>query len=577
MRRVDEVKPKHERHVSARVIKMQHPDELDLPEYRLAPIKKSDSPTQLEPEDVYASGDIINHPYDMRGLQELVDESTILPQCIEAYSKNIAGFGISVRYIDDTGGHETPEMISEFDALTDIIDLLTIKQDTKEVFEDIITSRETFGIAYLECIRDLEGNVVEIEFVRDTPTVWKTKQLAPYIDVPFFHKGKKIMRRRKFCKYIQQIGGKTVYFKEFGDPRVMDRRTGRYLDDNETIEFDCQANEIMEFTLGQRTYGCPRWAGQILGVDGSRRAETLNNNYFRNGRHTPLLISITGGSLTDESYAKLQNYMDSIRGEAGQHSFLLLETQSDDARTDFDQAQQPKIEVKDIANILQKDGLFLQYKDDNRKSVQSAFRLPDIYVAYTTDYNRATAQAAQELTEQQVFQPERQSIAWAINNILLNCYDLKYCEVYFEAPKISNPDDLVSVINAANAAGGITPNKAKDIAYRYLGETAEPYPSDWGDVPIVIQQMQSSAASPALLGMAQTAGNDQAEESTGGDDNAQETDPNEDDLSDAADGLDDQIIKAQRNGDDDVVGVMREVRKQLQRMQDALKEGTACG
>ena len=31
----------------------------------------------------------------------MVDESTILPQCIRAYKSNIAGFGIDIRYKDD--------------------------------------------------------------------------------------------------------------------------------------------------------------------------------------------------------------------------------------------------------------------------------------------------------------------------------------------------------------------------------------------------------------------------------------------------------------------------------------------
>lgn len=99
--------------------------------------------------------------------------------------------------------------------------------------------------------------------------------------------------------------------------------------------------------------------------------------------------------------------------------------------------------MKDLASILQKDELFQEYLDNNRKRVQSAFLLPDLYVGYTTDFNRATAQTAQEVTEQQVFQPERTSLAWVINNKLLNCYRFQYVEAYFLAPDISNPDDML--------------------------------------------------------------------------------------------------------------------------------------
>mgnify|MGYP000635883434 FL=1 len=215
-------------------------------------------------------------------------------------------------------------------------------------------------------------------------------------------------------------------------------------------------------------------------------AEGLNNNYFYNGRHTPLMIMIRNGTLTDDSYSHLKEYMNDIKGENGQHGFLLLETESVDGRSDFDDDKKPEIEVKDLASILQKDELFQEYLDNNRKRVQSAFLLPDLYVGYTTDFNRATAQTAQEVTEQQVFQPERTSLAWVINNKLLNCYHFQYVEAYFLAPDISNPDDMYKLLNVTNNAGGITPNMAKEVICDALGRTCEPYTDEWGDVPLTI-------------------------------------------------------------------------------------------
>lgn len=116
-------------------------------------------------------------------------------------------------------------------------------------------------------------------------------------------------------------------------------------------------------------YGEVRWIGQILGIDGSRKAEGLNNNYFENGRHTPLMIMIKGGTLTDGSFDKLKGYMNDIKGESGQHAFIILETESSEGRADFDQSDKPDIEVKDLANILQKDELFQDYLDNNRRKV----------------------------------------------------------------------------------------------------------------------------------------------------------------------------------------------------------------
>lgn len=493
-------------------------------------ISKADTPTQLSQQEAYTAGDWLTPPLDLLGLRTLVKNSSILPQCIRAYKNNIAGFGIGIRYKEDV--EETPEMAAEFSRAEEIIELLNLEQDTKEVFEDIIEARETYGIAYLEVIRNLAGEVQQIEFIKDTPTVTKTRPLDEYVASSFFHKGKQIERKKRYCKYRQQIGGKTVYFKEFGDPRIMDNRNGKFIPEGETLDAQYHANEVIEFTIGTEPYGEVRWVGQILGVDGSRKAEMLNNNYFENGRHTPLMIMVKGGTLTDESFTKLQQYMNDIKGAAGQHAFIILETESSDGRTDFDQDTKAEIEVKDLANILQKDELFQDYLDNNRRKVQSSFQLPDLYVGYTTDFNRATAQTAQEVTEEQVFQPERKSLAWAVNNKLLNGYNFQYVEAYFLEPDISNPDDLFKLLTVANNAGGLTPNKAKQIIYEAYGETAEDYEGEWGDIPLAYSKTQGGGFDLGQLTMS----------------------------------LQKQIAKAAENHDDAVVAVMKEVKRLLIKM-----------
>ena len=71
-----------------------------------SPIKKSEKSEQLDPAVNVSASEWIPHRIDMNGLRELVETSTILPQCIKAYKNNIAGFGISVEYIDDIEENE---------------------------------------------------------------------------------------------------------------------------------------------------------------------------------------------------------------------------------------------------------------------------------------------------------------------------------------------------------------------------------------------------------------------------------------------------------------------------------------
>ena len=168
--------------------------------------------------------------------------------------------------------------------------------------------------------------------------------------------------------------------------------------------------------------------------------------------------------------------------------------------------------------------------------MQSAFQLPDLYVAYTTDFNRATAQTAQEVTEEQVFQPERRSLAWAINNRLLNGYQVQHVEAYFLEPDISNPDDLYKLLTVANNAGGVTPNFAKRIIYEAFGEQAEDYPEEWGDTPLSYSKSQGGGAAQGF------------------------------DIGQLTMGLQQQIEKAASSHDDAVVAVMKEVKRLLMKM-----------
>jgi capsid portal protein len=191
-----------------------------------------------------------------------------------------------------------------------------------------------------------------------------------------------------------------------------------------------------------------------------------------------------------------------------------------------------------MASILQTDGLFQEYQEKGRRKVQSSFLLPDLYTGYTTDFNRSTAQMAMEITEKQVFQPERRSIAWVINNKLLNGYGFKYVEVGFSAPDMTNPDDISKMLTIAEKAGGVTLNDAREIARETLGKTAEEYPqqfdmNDIGNVPLVVLNTMTGRSG---------------------------------DSSNISGQLQKQITKAENNQDNDVVAVLKEVRSTLIRM-----------
>lgn len=524
-----------------------------------APVKKAENMTNIPPEAEYTAGDWLDHPYNFDGLEMLVQHSTILPQCITAYKNNVCGFGLQIDYRDEYKlwkEDEHPEMVEEYNRVQRILDLLSLDEDTKDLFGAVVATRERFGIAYIEIVRNLDGEVVEINNIRRPGTVKMTNPLDPFIVTNYYYKGEVFPRRKRFKKFKQEVGGKIVYFREFGDPRIMDLRNGEYTEEN--IEIQYRANELLALPLGDKPYGEVRWLGQVTGMDGAHKAEGLNANYFDNGRHTPMMIMIEGGTLSDESFKKMQTYMEDIKGANGQHAFMVLETETrNTASTGFEQESAPKITVKDLSPMLQKDELFQNYIDNNRKKVQSSFLLPDLYVGYTTDFNRATAQTAMEVTEKQVFIPYRQEMAWKINRQLLAEYQFRFCEVTFRAPDITNPDDQTKILNVVERAGGLTPNEAHRLAGTMTGDTAEDFDTDWANIPLAVFKVLNDMQSQQ---QPETSGNPAPSDESPSESVANPANTVEPEVMEQ---MDAKIADAETTGDEELIAVMKQVRKCL--------------
>jgi len=479
--------------IGVRLIKASEP----MPEN---PITKSDKMTNIPPETEYNAGTWLSHPINFDGLEAMVSNSTIVPQCITAYKNNVTGYGISIDYKDEFkqwDEDEHPELVEEYYKVQRILDLISFDCSADMLFGRIVATRERYGIAYIEVVRNMAGEVVELSNIRRPGTIDMTNPLNPYVAIKYYYKGEELTRYKRFKKYRQSVNGETIYFKEFGDPRIMNINTGEYLEKGETLDLQYQANELLAIPLGDKPYGEVRWIGQVMSMDGARKAENLNSNYFDNGRHTPMMIMIEGGTLSDESYAKLQNYMNEIKGANGQHAFMVLETESKSAVqvAGMEDERAPKITVKDLSPMLQKDELFQSYIDNSRRKVQSAFQLPDLYVGYTTDFNRATALTAVETTEKQVFIPLRKELAWIINHVLLAEYNLRYVEISFRAPDVTNPEDQAKILTIVERAGGMTPNEAHRLMATMAGDTAEDFNGEWAEVPLAVQKAQKDAES----------------------------------------------------------------------------------
>lgn len=434
--------------------------------------------------ELYGEG-IIAPPYNIIELKTIAEYSTILQQCIDAYRVNITGFGFDVEYTFDVNASDVDQTKKkraekDWSRLEAFYKCLHFDESAEMILGYAIEDREKTGNGFMEVLRDGMGKPAGIEYL-DVKNMRVCGAGEP-VEVSFMYeengKMKRIKRQKRFRKFVQMINGKKVFFKEYGDPRKMDMRTGEYVN---TLAEKYQANEAIHFKIGSGVYGVPRWVGNIVNLYGARKAEELNFMYFKQGRHVPAAITVENGMLSEASYRELQEYMNDLEGVENAHKFLLIEAEGIAKEKDLHGGEDitpVSVEIKSLAEILQNDALFLEYDEKSRNKLRSAFRLPPLYTGEAQEYNRATADTARKITEEQVFQPERKTLVNKLNTLLLPELNIHDVRLTLKGPDFRDPLEIAKVLGPFITAGAVSPNDLRDLAGRVLGKTLEEWPEE---------------------------------------------------------------------------------------------------
>ena len=440
--------------------------------------------------EFYSQGYIIQPEVNIEALSRITENSDILSVCIEAYKNNIVGFGTILDYNFDYKEEKSKNKIADEDWSKYELFLKYCNFDERftGVLKKFIEDRERIGYGTIECIADEVGEISEIQHIPShTVRLCKESEAIEVEEIITDSKGneRKIKRWKKFKKFIQMVGSKQVYFKELGDPRKLNRFTGEYLNEGEEININDEANSIIfdNIYCPYTPYGLPRYIGALVKMMGSRSADELNFNYFEGGRHIPLAIVVENGQLTQDSIDSLAG----AKGTEAQHKYLILEAEAFDNEFSMeDSKSNVKIHFEKLAEIMQDDALFLEYLKDNRDIVRSSFRLAPIYTGDTQDFNRATAETAKQVTEEQTFEPLREDLADLLNKKLMKELNIKYVELKLKGPKTTDDTEIAKALTPYIAGGVATPNMLLDSLSKLLGKEFEPITDEWGDIPLQI-------------------------------------------------------------------------------------------
>lgn len=447
---------------------------------------------------------VIAPEFNPQAVIKLPNESSGLRQCIEAYVTNICSFGWRLEYIGPEEGEDGPASLAEKDRIESLINQPNGEYTFIELKERVRRDLETFGYAFMEVGRLNDGSICMLNHV-PAHTVRMTAKEMTQVPVDTFvqRKGqlKKVRVMKRYRRFVQMVGSRLVYFKEFGDPRQMNPRTGL---EDKTIGYDDSATEIYHFQIYTpgSPYGLPRWINQLPSIQGTRESELTNLSFFRENAIPAMAVLVSGGALTNASLSNIEAHFLNNRGRQAANRVLVIEATGDDTSGSMDgTVPAPKIEMKPLTSERQQDGSFLKYEEANEAKIRGAFRLPPIFVGRSSDYTRATAETSMTVTDSQVFSPERNKDdeVWNSHFLTEGGKPLQYWQLRSNPPRIVQPEDIIDALSEFQELGAMTPNIAIGIANEMFDLNLRPIEHAWGDYPFSI--VQSLANTGNLAGV----------------------------------------------------------------------------
>lgn len=463
--------------------------------------KRSDVSRQVEQEDVFAdtalSSIILAPPYSPTLIASVYEKSNMLSQCVDAMVTNIAKLGARVVPIQKDVSMDPKEK----ELLESFIESANTEESLSGVKARSVHDYEKYGYMFLEVVRNAKGSPSLLKYASVYHTRLMKRDPEPVLTTTSITRGgsRSLIRElKKFRRYVQQIGNAKVYFKEFGDPRDMDYTNGRYAEEGYKVPKNRRATEILHCKQhSEDSYGTPRWISQIPSILGSREAEEVNLRYFEDNTVPPMIMSVSGGKLTRQSFADLNKLLNAEGvGRDRQNQILLVEAIPE--TTGLDEKGTVSVKIDKLTDSRPSDALFGAYDDANINKIRSSFRLPPVAVGASQDVTFATANVSAFLAESQVYQPERMSHDEFMNKRFVNHprgLNLKTVKLQSKGPAVTNPDQIIKTLTAINPMGGVTPRSAIAIVNETMQLSLPQYPEPgtegyevWMDEPMPLSQ-----------------------------------------------------------------------------------------
>ena len=392
---------------------------------------------QINPGSVYRNGyglfDVITPPYNLYELANYYDTSFANHAAIDAKVANIAGLGYAFHVTDKTNlALDSREDSTAVDKarkriermkieLRDWLETLNDDDSFTTIIKKMLIDYESTGNGFLEISRTALGQIGYIGHVPATT----------------------IRVRRLRDGYLQIIGNKVVYFRNFGaknpNPVTGDPRP------NELIHYK-------SYSPLNTFYGIPDILSAVSSLIGDSLAAQYNIDYFQNKAVPRYIITLKGAKLSADAEDKMFRFLQTgLKSQSHRTLYIPLPGDSDGNKVDF--------KMEPIENGIQ-DGSFKEYRKQNRDDILIAHQVP-ISKLGGTDSGLAAAMSQDRTFKEQVSRPSQKHLEKIVNKIIKEKTDI--LELKFNELTLTDEIAQSQILERYVRNKIMVPNEARDL------------------------------------------------------------------------------------------------------------------
>ena len=356
---------------------------------------------EINPGLIYRNGyglfDVITPPWNLYELANYYDTSFANHAAIDAKVENIVGLGydfeisprtmLKIESSSDKAAIERARKRIERAKIEvrDWLETLNSDDSFTATMEKVYTDLQATGNGYIEIGRTTRGDIGYVGHIPATT-----------------------MRVRRLRDgFIQVIGNKVVYFRNFG------------ASNSNPLGTDSRPNEIIHFKQYSPLntfYGVPDIISAINSLYGDTLASQYNIDFFSNKAVPRYVVTLKGAKLSAEAEDKMFRFLQTgLKGQNHRTLYIPLPPDSDTNKVEF--------KMEPIENGIQ-EGSFKEYRKQNRDDILVAHQVPLSKLGGGDSGSIAAALAQDRTFKEQVARPSQRQLEKHINKIIREKTDI---------------------------------------------------------------------------------------------------------------------------------------------------------